>query len=71
MDNIRNIMWWEAAAIRALKTFAQSFVAMCGTGAFLNEIDWLAVLSASTLAAIISIMTSLAGLPECKTEGED
>lgn len=64
MDCITNKNWWKAAGIRALKTFCQTFVAMCGTGAFLQEIAWVNVLSASLLATVISIMTSMAGLPE-------
>ena len=64
MDYITKGYWWKAAGTRALKTFCQTFVAMVGTGAFIHEIEWVAVLSASVLAAVLSIMTSLAGLPE-------
>lgn len=56
--------WWKAAGIRALKTLAQTAVATIGTTALLSEVDWLAVASASALAAILSLLTSLAGLPE-------
>lgn len=64
MDCITKIEWWKAAGTRAIKTFAQTFVAMCGTGAIFQEIDWVMVASASGLAAVLSVMTSLAGLPE-------
>lgn len=56
--------WWKAAGIRALKTFFQSFVATIGTSAILEQVDWKLVLSASALAAVLSLATSLAGLPE-------
>lgn len=68
MDYITSTAWWKAAGTRAIKTFCQTFVAMCGTGALFQEIDWLMVISASGLAAVISIMTSLAGLPEVPEE---
>ena len=56
--------WWKAALIRALKTFCQTAVATVGTAAFLLEVRWTAVLSAAALAALLSLLTSLAGLPE-------
>jgi len=57
--------WAKKAGIRALKTFAQTAAATIGTSAAgLSEVNWLAVLSASVLAAILSILTSLAGIPE-------
>lgn len=59
-----SIRWWKAAGIRALKTFFQSFVATIGTSAILEQVDWKLVLSASALAAVLSLATSLAGLPE-------
>lgn len=63
----RSIMskkWWKAAGIRALKTFFQTFVAAIGSSALIESVNWEIVLSASTLAAILSLATSLAGLPE-------
>jgi len=55
----------KAMGIRAIRTFAQTFVASIGTGALLSQVDWRAVLSASTLAAMLSVATSIAtGLPE-------
>ena len=60
--------WWKAAGIRALKTVAQTAVATIGTAAVLSEVNWLAVVSASLLAGILSLLTSVAGLPEVKDE---
>lgn len=58
--------WLKAAAVRAVKTLAQTAVATIGTTAVLSEVDWVLVASASALAAILSLLTSLAGLPEVK-----
>ena len=58
--------WWKAAGIRALKTVAQTAVATIGTAAVLSEVNWVMVLSASLLAGILSLLTSVAGLPEVK-----
>ena len=60
--------WFKAAGIRALKTIAQTAVATIGVGSVFSEIDWLRVISASLLAGLLSILTSLAGLPELKKE---
>lgn len=56
--------WAKAAGIRALKTVAQTAIATIGTTALLTEINWIAVVSASALAGVLSLLTSLAGLPE-------
>lgn len=56
--------WIKAAAVRAVKTMAQSAIAMIGTSVVMSDIDWKLVLSASIVAGILSILTSLAGLPE-------
>ncbi len=58
--------WWKAALTRALRTVAQTAAAMAGTGAVLGDVDWLAVLSASVLAGLLSLLTSLGGLPEAE-----
>ena len=60
--------WLKAAGIRAVKTMAQTAVAVIGTGAVLSAVDWKMVLSASVVAGIVSILTSVAGIPE--VEGE-
>ena len=56
--------WFKAAGIRAIKTIAQTAVATIGTAAVLGEVNWVAVASASVLAGILSLLTSVAGLPE-------
>ena len=60
--------WLKAAGVRALKTMAQTAGATIGTSMMLSEVDWMAVVSASILAGILSLLTSLAGLPEVKEE---
>ncbi|MBO4543527.1 MAG: hypothetical protein J5725_10155 [Bacteroidales bacterium] len=64
MKRIFNNKWWRAAGIRAIKTVAQTALATIGTSAVMSEVNWLAVTSASVLAGIISMLTSLAGIPE-------
>lgn len=61
-------LWIKAAGIRAIKTVAQTAVATIGTAAAMGNVDWLLVGSASLLAGILSLLTSVAGLPELKTE---
>lgn len=60
--------WMKAAGIRAVKTMAQTAVAMIGTTAVMSQVNWPVVLSASVLSGILSALTSLAGLPEVKEE---
>lgn len=64
MKNWKN--WFKAAGIRAVKTVAQTAAATIGTSAVLGEVDWLVVASASALAGVLSMLTSIAGLPEIK-----
>lgn len=66
MNNWKN--WIKAAGIRAVKTVAQTAVATIGTTAMISEVNWIAVVSASVLAGILSLLTSVAGLPELKTK---
>lgn len=61
-------LWFKYAGIRALKTVAQSAIAIIGTSVVMSDVDWVAVLSASILAGILSLLTSLAGLPELDEE---
>ena len=63
--------WWKCAGIRAVKTVAQTAIATIGTTAFISEVDWLAVVSASLLAGILSMLTSVAGLPEVDDSKEE
>lgn len=58
--------WFKAAAIRAVRTMAQSAVAMIGTSAVLGDVNWLGTLSAAVLAGVLSLLTSIGGLPEIK-----
>ena len=62
--------WWEAAGVRAIKTVAQTAVAMIGTSVVISEVNWVMVASASALAGILSLLTSVAGLPEIKEDKE-
>ena len=58
--------WAKAAGIRAVKTVAQTAVGVIGASALVSEVNWLTVVSAAALAGVVSLLTSVAGLPECK-----
>ena len=64
MENVFTWKWLRAALVRALKTVAQTAAATIGATAVLCEVNWLAVVSSTVLAGILSLLTSLAGLPE-------
>ena len=65
-ENVDTVCWAKAAAVRAVKTMAQTAIATIGTAAAMGEVNWVMVGSASALAGVISILTSVAGLPEVK-----
>lgn len=70
MKSLRNKKWWEAALTRAIKTCAQTALATIGSAAVFSSVEWRVVLSASILASLLSILTSVSGLPEVKEDEE-
>ena len=62
--------WFYAAIVRSVRTIAQTAIATIGTSALISEVNWFIVASASALAGVLSMLTSLAGLPEVEKEGE-
>jgi hypothetical protein len=66
MNKEKVVKWIKSAGVRALKTIAQTAASLIGVGAVLSDVDWMMVGSASLLAGILSLLTSLAGLPELK-----
>ena len=61
-------LWWKAAGVRAVKTIAQTCIATIGASALLSDVNWITVLSTAVLAGVLSLLTSVAGLPEVKQE---
>lgn len=68
MSKITNKEWWKAAGVRAVKTVCQTAIATIGTAALVEQVNWIAVISAATLAGVLSLLTSFAGIPEVKEE---
>ncbi len=71
MSKLTNKSWWLKVAERSIKTFFQTFVAVIGTAFVISDVDWIQVLSASALAAILSVATSIATIPDPDTEDEN
>ena len=61
-------LWWKAAGVRAVKTIAQTCIATIGASALLSDVNWITVLSTAVLAGVLSLLTSVAGIPEVKQE---
>lgn len=61
-------LWWKAAGVRAIKTMAQTAIATIGAAAVLSDVNWVMAVSAAVLAGVLSLLTSVAGLPEVKQE---
>ena len=66
--NLFNKKWWIAAGVRAIRTVAQTAVAAIGVSALLSDVNWAAALSTAALSGVLSLLTSVAGLPEIKEE---
>lgn len=68
--NLTNKTWWRAAAVRAIKTVAQTAIGCIGAAAVLGDVNWPMVASAAVLSGAVSLLTSVAGLPEVETDTE-
>lgn len=70
MKTLKSKAWWKAAGIRAVKTMAQAAIATIGASTMITETNWAVVGSATAMAGILSLLTSLSGLPEVDAEQE-
>lgn len=70
-SNVNTINWLKSAGIRALKTTAQAAVGAIGASALLTEVDWMVVLSTALLSGVVSILTSITGIPEVPAESTE
>lgn len=68
--NLTNKTWWKAAGVRAIKTVAQTAIGCIGAAAVLGDVNWPMVASAAVLAGVVSLLTSVTGLPEVETDTE-
>lgn len=68
--NVDTVDWLKKAGIRAIKTMAQTAVGVIGAGSVISAVDWKMVCSAAVVAGVVSILTSVAGIPEVEAEGE-
>ena len=66
--DVDTVKWWKAASIRATKTMAQTAIATIGTSAVMADVNWVAVGSATLLSGILSLLTSIAGIPEVESK---
>lgn len=66
--DVNTVKWIKAAGVRAVKTMAQTAVALIGTNAFITAVDWKMIISGAVMAGVVSILTSVAGIPEVESE---
>lgn len=71
MKKVFTKAWFHAAGVRAVKTIAQTAIATIGTAAVIGDVDWIAVASASVLAGVLSMLTSISGLPEVEGDASE
>lgn len=66
--DVNTVKWCKATAVRAIKTMAQTAVGVIGAGTVISSVDWKMVFSASVVAGVVSVLTSIAGIPEVEAE---